>query len=108
MIFNTDLTEVLGEPSFGSKFEGFLWELSPDPSRLKTYIIEKLSQTYYVSKFPYTVSVKLSDELISQTEASGGDTSMYDDESTYVVSIDLYGNDSNNAGNSHSTKVIMF
>lgn len=108
MIFNTSLTEVLGQANYGSAFESFLWEINPEPDRLKSYIIEKISQTYYASKFPYTVSVKLTSDLITQIEASGGDTSMYEDETTYVVSIDLYGNDSDNAGSNASTKVVMF
>jgi hypothetical protein len=108
MIFNTDLTEVLGETSFGSKFESFLWELSPDPSRLKTYIIDKINQTYYASRFPYSVTVRLTSDTIAQVEASGGDTSVYSPDSTYVVSIDLYGNDQNNAGTPGATKIVMF
>ena len=108
MIFNTSLTEVLGQTNYGSAFESFLWEINPEPDRLKSYIIEKISQTYYASRFPYTVSVKLTSDLITQIEASGGDTSMYEDETTYVVSIDLYGNDSDNAGSNASTKVVMF
>lgn len=108
MIFNTSLTEVLGCTDYGSAFESFLWEICPETDRLKSYIIEKISQTYYASQFPYTVSVKLTSDMIAQTEASGGDTSIYEDETTYVVSIDLYGNDATNAGSSASTKVIMF
>lgn len=108
VVFNTDLTEVLGESSFGSKFESFLWELTPDTNRLKTYMIEKINQTYYASRFPYTVTVKLTEDVISQVNASGGDSSVYDPDSTYVVSIDLYGNDENNAGQSKATKIVMF
>lgn len=108
MIFNTSLTEVLGQTGYGSVFESFLWEICPETDRLKSYIIEKISQTYYASQFPYTVSVKLTSDMIAQTEASGGDASIYEGETTYVVSIDLYGNDATNAGSSASTKVIMF
>ena len=108
VIFNTDLTEVLGESSFGSKFESFLWELTPDTNRLKTYMIEKINQTYYASRFPYTVTVKLTEDVINQANASGGDSNVYDADSTYVVSIDLYGNDENNVGQSKATKIVMF
>lgn len=108
MIFNTDLTEVLGETSFGSRFESFLWELAPDQSRLKTYIIDKINQTYYASRFPYSVTVRLTSDTVAQTEASGGDTSVYSPDSTYVVSIDLYGNDQNNVGTPGATKIVMF
>lgn len=108
MIFNTSLTEVLGETSFGSRLESFLFEVSPDPSRLKSYLIEKISSTYYASQFPYSVTVKLTEDVIRQTEASGGDSSIYESDSTYVVSIDLYGNSPESAGLPSNTKIVMF
>lgn len=43
LIFNTERTELIGEPTYGTNFEYFLWNLNPDASELKRYIIEQLS-----------------------------------------------------------------
>lgn len=38
LIFNTERTELIGYPEFGTNFEQFLWSLNPDPNKLKEYI----------------------------------------------------------------------
>lgn len=109
MIFNTEYTEVLGSPEFGTNFEKFLWNLNPDTDGLKTYVEGILSKCYYVSKFPYSVNVQENTPEVVSNIASTNDV-IYRDDSTYIIVIDLYGNDNNIslANKRYTTKVIQF
>ena len=59
ILFDTFNCELLGNPSFGTNFEQFLWQLTPATSALKKYIIEKINDTYFLSKMNYDVEVNL-------------------------------------------------
>lgn len=109
MIFNTEYTEVLGDPGFGTNFEKYLWNLNPDVSSLKNYVEGLLKNCYYVSKFPYTVDVEENSPEVVRNIAATNDV-IYRDDSTYIIVIDLYGNDNNNslAGKRYTTKIIQF
>lgn len=106
MVFNTEHTEVLGDPSFGCNFEQFLWNLNPDTSGLKQYVESKLKDCYYLSKFNYTVDVKENTADVIKN-LSNGDV-LYNADDTYIIVIDLYGNDTNLAGKRYTTKIIQF
>jgi hypothetical protein len=43
MIFNTERTELIGYPDYGTNFEQFLWSLNPDSNQLRTYILEQIN-----------------------------------------------------------------
>ena len=43
LLFNTETTELINDPTFGTNFEQFLWQLTPATSALKKYIIEKIN-----------------------------------------------------------------
>lgn len=109
MIFNTEYTEVLGAPGFGTNFEKYLWNLNPDVSGLKNYVEGLLKDCYYVSKFPYTVDVEENSPEVVRNIVATNDV-IYRDDSTYIIIIDLYGNDTNNslAGKRYTTKIIQF
>lgn len=109
MIFNTEYTEVLGDPGFGTNFEKYLWNLNPDVSGLKNYVEGLLKDCYYVSKFPYTVDVEENSPEVVRNIVATNDV-IYRDDSTYIIIIDLYGNDTNNslAGKRYTTKIIQF
>ena len=47
ILFNTENTELIGNPQFGTNFEQFLWQLNPSPNELKRYINEKISGTMF-------------------------------------------------------------
>ena len=59
ILFNTEKTELIGYPTYGVNFEQFLWQLTPATSALKKYIIEKITDTYFLSKMNYDVEVNL-------------------------------------------------
>lgn len=58
IIFNTENTELIGYPRFGTNFEQFLWALTPTTTELKKYIIEKILETNYLKNLNYEVNVK--------------------------------------------------
>ena len=52
ILLNTEYTELLGYPDFGTEFESFLWTLTPTTVELEKYIKEKIaSETFYANKF---------------------------------------------------------
>lgn len=59
MIFNTENTELIGYPRYGTNFEQFLWQMYPSPESLKSYINEKISSTYFLSKMNTEIDVKV-------------------------------------------------
>ena len=61
MIFNTENTELIGYPEYGTNWYQFLYQLNPSPNSLKTYIYEKICSTYFLSKFEVDVNVEVLD-----------------------------------------------
>ncbi len=59
LLFNTETTELINEPSFGTNFEQFLWQLTPATQSLKKYIQEKIATTYFLSRMDYDIDVNL-------------------------------------------------
>lgn len=59
LIFNTTNTELIGNPSFGTNFEVFLWQLTPSPMALENYIREKLNDTYFCKDLNVDVNVEI-------------------------------------------------
>lgn len=57
ILFNTQNSELINDPSFGTFFEQFLWQMSPSPTALKTYIMEKIQGTYFLQKMNVDVEV---------------------------------------------------
>ena len=52
ILLNTENTQLIGYPKFGTEFHTFLWNLSPTTSEIERYITEKImTDTYYASKF---------------------------------------------------------
>ena len=59
LILNTENTELLGYPSYGTEFETFLWTLTPTTTELEKYIREKLnSDCLYISNFKLYVNAE--------------------------------------------------
>ena len=59
ILFSTETTELIGCPTFGTNFEQFLWQLTPATSALKKYILEKINDTYFLSRMKCDVDVNL-------------------------------------------------
>lgn len=57
ILLNTENTELIGYPSFGTDFEQFLWQLTPSPNTVKSYIEEKILTTYFLRKLQTDISV---------------------------------------------------
>ena len=57
MLLNTENTQLIGYPQYGTEFESFLWTLTPTTSEIEKYIREKIDTlTYYASKMEYYVN----------------------------------------------------
>ena len=59
IIFNTTNTELIGNSTFGTNFEMFLWQLTPSPASLKSYISDKLTDTYWCQYLNVEVNVEV-------------------------------------------------
>lgn len=59
ILFNTETTELIGCPTFGTNFEQFLWQLTPAADSLKQYISEKIDGTYFLSRLRTDVDVQV-------------------------------------------------
>lgn len=60
ILFNTEQTELLGYSEYGTNWEQYLWQMSPSPHSLKSYIKEKIAnETYYPNMFDITIDVKI-------------------------------------------------
>jgi len=59
ILFNTETTELINNPTFGTNFEQFLWQLTPSVHSLKKYISEKINETYFLSKLNTDIEVEL-------------------------------------------------
>jgi len=58
IIFNTENTELIGYPYFGTNFDQFLWQMTPSTHSLKNYVIEKINQSYFLSRMNPEVEVR--------------------------------------------------
>ncbi len=62
VLFNTENTQLLGMPDFGSNFEQFLWQLYPSVNELKKYIDELIfNKTIFLKKFEVNIEVQILD-----------------------------------------------
>ena len=59
ILFNTETTELINDPYYGCNFEQFLWQMTPAVDSIKSYIIEKIQQTLFLSRLKYDVQVNL-------------------------------------------------
>ena len=59
ILFNTETTELINCPEFGTNFEQFLWQLTPSVQSLKKYIYEKIKETYFLSKLNVDIDIEL-------------------------------------------------
>ena len=59
ILFNTENTELLGYPEFGTIFEQFSWQLNPNEDQVTAYINQKIQNTIYLSKFPHNIRVNI-------------------------------------------------
>lgn len=59
LLLNTENTQLIGYPNYGTEFESFLWTLTPTTVEIENYIKEKISkETYYASKMDIYVKAQ--------------------------------------------------
>jgi hypothetical protein len=62
LLFNTENTELIGYPSYGTNFEQFLWQMTPSPNELEKYINEKItSNTFFLKRMERRINVEILD-----------------------------------------------
>lgn len=62
LLFNTENTELIGYPTYGTNFEQFLWSTSPSESTVKEYVEDAINQnTIYLSQMDYNINVQIVD-----------------------------------------------
>lgn len=61
ILFNTTNTELIGDPSYGTNFEQFLWQSNDASSTIKRYIQEKAKDTYFLSQMIVDIDVEILD-----------------------------------------------
>lgn len=59
ILFNTNNTELIGYPEYGSDFEQFLWQLTPSPIELRKYINDLISNTFYLSQLISDIEIEV-------------------------------------------------
>ena len=59
ILFNTETTELINDPTFGTNFEQFLWQLTPSTQSLKKYILEKINDTLFLSRYNVDVDIEV-------------------------------------------------
>jgi hypothetical protein len=88
LLFNTENTELIGNPQYGTNFEQFLWQMTPSPNELKKYISEKIiNYTYFARQLNISINV----DLVNGEYRT-----------IYVVSIDI------DNGEEHQRRVYQF
>lgn len=83
ILLNTENTELIGYPTFGTEFETFLWTLTPTVNALEEYILDKINA--------HTIFCKSCDIKINIHYLQG------EYRSIYYVQIFLSDNDGNTA-----------
>jgi len=62
ILFNTENTELIGYPDFGTNFEQFLWELVPSVESLQKYINQKIqTDTLFLKNMENDISIDVDD-----------------------------------------------
>ena len=63
ILLNTENTQLIGYPTFGTEFYTFLWNLSPTTTEIENYITNKImTETYYASQLNIRVKAYYLDE----------------------------------------------
>ena len=68
ILFDTNNCELLGDSSFGTNFDQYLWAMTPTTTDLKDYISAKLNETTYISKLQRNVTVEFIKDEIPKEE----------------------------------------
>ncbi len=60
LLLGTNCTQVLGNPGFGVNMEQFLWQMTPSPMEVQSYIQRKIIEnTYWCNKLNVSIEVNV-------------------------------------------------
>ena len=63
LLLNTENTQLIGYPEYGTEFQTFLWTLTPTTVEIEKYIKDKIdTSTFYASKMDVNVYVEFLQE----------------------------------------------
>lgn len=58
LLLSTDQTQLIGHPEFGVNMEQFLWQMTPSPNEVKSYLNKKiLENTFWCNRLNIDISV---------------------------------------------------
>lgn len=58
MLLGTENTELIGDPHFGVNMEQFLWQMTPSPNEVASYIQDKIIRnTFWCNKLNVSIDV---------------------------------------------------
>ncbi len=58
LLLSTELGELIGDQSFGTNLEQYLWTLVPSPSNVQKYLQKKINEyTYWCRELDFTINV---------------------------------------------------
>lgn len=58
LLLSTDNTEMIGYPEFGVNMEQFLWQMTPSPTEVQSYLQKKiLENTFWCNKLEVSIDV---------------------------------------------------
>lgn len=57
ILFDTEYTEFIGEPKFGTNFMQFLWNITSEEDTIQEYVENKLTECYYIQQCSPSVQV---------------------------------------------------
>jgi hypothetical protein len=64
LIFNTENTELIGYPQYGTNWLQFLWRLNPSGEDLKKYIYEKIQDSFFLNQFNVDITVNILEDTV--------------------------------------------
>lgn len=59
LLFNTEKTELINNPYYGTNFEQFLWTLNPSFQQIEKYIHEQIANTFFLRDMKHDVNVEI-------------------------------------------------
>lgn len=76
ILFNTQNTELIGNPKYGTNFLQFLWVLQPECDKLESYIYDKIQMfTMYLRNTRFTINVDIAND---------------ESDAIYIINVFLY------------------
>ena len=89
IIFNTNYTELIGQPKFGSEFMQFLHNLQTTPREIEDYVNMIIKQCYYVTQLHHEVTIGIEYDAANYDRIIYVRITLSDNEKELSVDYDL-------------------